>query len=98
MVSITNQRKEEISKSLQEAASSGADLAEKIRGAEDTLAKKLIVAPDAGTVTDIKFVTPGSSIGAGQPILASAEAHGPSALPPRVLPPTDPAREGGAQP
>jgi HlyD family secretion protein len=69
MASTTNQRRQDISKDLQDAQSSAADLAEKIRGSEDMLAKRLLVAPDAGTVTDIKFFTPGSSIGAGQPIL-----------------------------
>jgi HlyD family secretion protein len=69
MISTTNQRRQDISKDLQDAQSAAADLAEKIRGAEDTLAKRLVVAPDPGTVTDIKFFTPGSSIGAGQPIL-----------------------------
>jgi HlyD family secretion protein len=69
MISTTNQRREDISKDLQDAQSSAADLAEKIRGAEDMLTKRLIVAPDDGTVTDIKFFTPGSSIGAGQPVL-----------------------------
>jgi HlyD family secretion protein len=69
MISTTNQRRQDISKDLQDAQSAAADLAEKIRGAEDTLAKRLVVAPDPGTVTDIKFFTAGSSIGAGQPIL-----------------------------
>jgi HlyD family secretion protein len=69
ILSTDNQRRQDISKDLQDAQSSAADLAEKIRGAEDTVAKKLIAAPEAGTVTDIRFFTPGSSINAGQPIL-----------------------------
>jgi HlyD family secretion protein len=68
-LSAENQRKQDISKDLQEAQSSAADLAERIHGSEDTVAKKLVIAPEAGTVTDIKFFTPGSSIVAGQPIL-----------------------------
>lgn len=68
-LSAENQRKQDISRDLQDAQSSAADLAEKIRGSEDTVAKKLVIAPEAGTVTDIKFFTPGSSIVAGQPIL-----------------------------
>lgn len=68
-LSTENQRKQEISKDLQDAQSSAADFAEKIRGSEDTVAKKLVTAPEAGTVTDIRFFTPGSSISAGQPIL-----------------------------
>jgi HlyD family secretion protein len=67
IVSATNQQ--DISKDLQDAQGIAGDSAEKIRGINDLLAKKLVAAPEAGTVTDIKFFTPGSSIGAGQPIL-----------------------------
>jgi len=69
IVSATNQRAQDISKDLQDAQGIAGDSAEKIRGVKDLLAKKLVTAPEAGTVTDIKFFTPGSSIGAGQPIL-----------------------------
>jgi HlyD family secretion protein len=69
LLSTENMRKQEISKELQDGQSAVADLSEKLRGAEDTLEKKLITAPETGTVTDIKFFTPGSSIVAGQPIL-----------------------------
>jgi HlyD family secretion protein len=69
MISTTNQRREDISKDLQDTQSSAADLAERIRGAEDMLTRRLVTAPDDGTVTDIKFFTAGSSIGAGQPVL-----------------------------
>lgn len=69
MVSTTNQRQQDISKDLQDAQAAIGDLAEKIRGAKDLIAKKLVTAPDSGIVTDIKFFTPGGSIGAGQPIL-----------------------------
>jgi HlyD family secretion protein len=68
-LSTENQRKQDISKDLQDTQSSAADLAEKIRGAEDVVKKKLVTAPETGTVTDIRFFTPGSSINAGQPIL-----------------------------
>ena len=68
-ISAENLRKQEISKDLQDAQSAAADLSEKVRGSTDVVTKKLITAPEAGTVTDIKFFTPGSSINAGQPIL-----------------------------
>jgi HlyD family secretion protein len=68
-LSNENQRKQDISKDLQDTQSQVADLGEKIRGAKDVVSKKLVTAPDSGTVTDIKFFTPGSSINAGQPIL-----------------------------
>jgi HlyD family secretion protein len=69
MVSTTNQRQQDIAKDLQDAQALVSDLAEKIRGINDLLAKKLLTAPEAGVVTDIKFFTPGASIGAGLPIL-----------------------------
>jgi HlyD family secretion protein len=69
LAATTKQRQQDISKDLQDAQSSAADFAEKLRGAEDTLAHRLVSAPDSGTVTDIKFFTPGSAIGPGQPIL-----------------------------
>jgi HlyD family secretion protein len=68
-LSNENQRKQDISKDLQDTQSQVADLGEKIRGAKYVVSKKLVTAPDSGTVTDIKFFTPGSSINAGQPIL-----------------------------
>lgn len=68
-ISAENLRKQEISKDLQEAQSTAAELSEKVRGSTDVVTKKLITAPEAGTITDIKFFTPGSSINAGQPIL-----------------------------
>jgi HlyD family secretion protein len=69
MASTRNQRRQDISKDLQDAQASAADLNEKIHGAQDTLTKKILEAPVAGTVTDIKSFTPGSAIGAGNPIL-----------------------------
>lgn len=68
-ISTENLRKQEISKDLQDTQSAAADLSEKVRGSTDVVTKKLVTAPEAGTVTDIKFFTPGSSINAGQPIL-----------------------------
>src|SRR5579862_144166 len=69
IVTATNQRQQDISKDMQDAQATIGDLAEKIRGVNDLIAKKLVTAPEAGVVTDIKLFTPGSSIGAGQPIL-----------------------------
>ena len=69
MASTRDQRQQDISKDLQDAQAADADLVEKIRGAADIQAKTNVTAPEAGTVTDIKFFTAGSSIGAGLPIL-----------------------------
>ena len=68
-LSSENQRRQDISKDLQDTQATVSDLTEKVRGSKDVVSKKLITAPEAGTVTDIKYFTPGSSITAGQPIL-----------------------------
>jgi HlyD family secretion protein len=59
----------DVGRELQDTQGLLADLSERLRAAEDVLAHKLVTAPAAGTVTDIKFATPGSSIIAGQPVL-----------------------------
>jgi HlyD family secretion protein len=69
MASTRSQRQQEISRTLQDAQALGADLSERLRGARDLLAKRNVVAPEAGTVANIRAFTPGSAIGAGQPIL-----------------------------
>jgi HlyD family secretion protein len=59
----------DVARDLQDAQTQIADIGERLKGARDLLAHKDVTAPEAGTVTDIKFYTPGSSIGAGQPVL-----------------------------
>jgi HlyD family secretion protein len=59
----------DVARELQEAQAQVSDLTERLRGAADLLAHKEVTAPEAGTVTDIKAFTPGSSIVAGQPVL-----------------------------
>lgn len=59
----------DVARDLQDAQAALADVNERLRAADDTLKQKLVTAPEAGTVTDIKFFTPGSSINAGQPVL-----------------------------
>jgi HlyD family secretion protein len=62
-------RRAEVSRQLQEAQAQLADATERLRAAADLLARREVLAPEDGVVTDIRFVTPGSSIGAGQPVL-----------------------------
>lgn len=69
IVNSANTRRSEISKDRTDTLATIADTAQRLRGAEDTLTKQVVAAPEPGIVTDIKFVTPGGSIGAGQPIL-----------------------------
>lgn len=62
-------RQQEVARDLQEAQSQRADAEQRLLGAQDVLERRVVTAPEAGTVTEIRFFTPGSSIGAGQPVL-----------------------------
>jgi HlyD family secretion protein len=62
-------RRSDSSKDLQETQGAIADAAQRLRSAEDLQNKREIPAPESGTVTDIKFFTPGSSIAPQQPVL-----------------------------
>jgi HlyD family secretion protein len=62
-------RRSEVGRDLQDAQAQLADATERLRGAEDVLRRREVVAPEGGVVTDIRFVTAGSSIAAGVPIL-----------------------------
>jgi HlyD family secretion protein len=62
-------RRSDASKDLQETRGAIADAAQRLRSAEDLQNKREVLAPEGGTVTDIKFFTPGSSITPGQPVL-----------------------------
>jgi HlyD family secretion protein len=62
-------RQQEVARELQDAQALRADAEQRLRGAEDVLARRQVSAPEAGVVTEIRFFTPGSSVGAGQPIL-----------------------------
>lgn len=59
----------EIAADLQETRAQIAEAAERLRAAEDILARSLVTAPEAGIVSDLRYVTPGGTIGAGQPVL-----------------------------
>jgi HlyD family secretion protein len=62
-------RRSDASKDLLETQAAKADAAQRLQAAEDLLSKREVIAPEAGTVTDIKAFTPGSSITPGQPVL-----------------------------
>jgi HlyD family secretion protein len=62
-------RHSEVSRDLQETQSQLSDATERLRSAEDLLSRREVLSPEGGVVTDIRHVTPGSSIGAGQPVL-----------------------------
>lgn len=62
-------RQQDIAKELGDVQATLADARQRMLGAEDVLNRREVTAPEPGSVTDIKFFTPGSSIGAGMPIL-----------------------------
>ena len=69
LTSYAETRRSDSAKDLQETQAAIADAAQRLRATEDLLSKTNVIAPESGTVTDIKFFTPGSSITAGQPVL-----------------------------
>jgi HlyD family secretion protein len=69
IISTTETRRSDISRERTETQAARADAEQRLTAANDLLQKRVITAPEAGTVTDIKFFTPGSSIGAGQPVM-----------------------------
>lgn len=69
MAALALNRQQDVARDLQEAQALLADAEQRRRGALDVLNRREVTAPEAGTVAEIRFVTPGSSIGAGQPVL-----------------------------
>ena len=68
-ISTAESRRADISRERAETQSALSDADQRLRAADDQLQKREIVAPEAGTITDVKFFTVGSSIVAGQPIM-----------------------------
>lgn len=66
---VRNQRQSDINRELQDAQAVEADLSDRLKGADDVLQRKDVVAPQDGQVVDLKFFTPGGVIQAGQPIM-----------------------------
>jgi len=62
-------RQQEVARDLQDASVQIAEAEQRLRAAQDVLMRREVLAPEAGTVTDLRFFTAGSSIGAGQPVL-----------------------------
>ena len=67
--SIRLTRLQDIATDLQAAESQVAAAMQQMRSAEDVLVRREVLAPEAGKVTNIQFVTPGSTIASAQPIL-----------------------------
>jgi HlyD family secretion protein len=79
-------REGEIARELAEVQAQAADAADRLRAALDVLARREVTAPEAGTVTDIRFFTPGSSIAAGQPVLDLVPLNGALVAEARIAP------------
>ncbi|NKC29346.1 HlyD family type I secretion periplasmic adaptor subunit [Falsiroseomonas selenitidurans] len=62
-------RAQDIARELQEAQEQLVEAEQRLRSAENVRARRDLVASEPGIVTDIRFVTPGSSITDGQPVL-----------------------------
>ncbi|MBV9748066.1 MAG: HlyD family type I secretion periplasmic adaptor subunit [Acetobacteraceae bacterium] len=69
LTNLAETRRSDAAKDLQETKATIADAVQRLRAAESLLERSVVLAPEAGAVTDIKFFTPGSSITAGQPVL-----------------------------
>lgn len=69
IINTAEARRADISRERAETQSAQADADQRLRATTDQLQKREITAPEAGTVTDFKFFTLGSSIVAGQPIM-----------------------------
>ena len=62
-------RAQDIARDLQDAQQLLVEAEQRVLAAENVRGRRDILAPEPGIVTDIRFVTPGSSITDGQPVL-----------------------------
>jgi HlyD family secretion protein len=69
IVNLGDTRLADIAKELQEARAQEADLNDRILAARDVRQRRGAVSPQDGVVTEIRMVTPGGVIGAGQPLM-----------------------------
>jgi len=69
IVNLRSARRNDAAREMQDAVSMAAEGRARLAAADDILRRATVVAPEAGTVTELRFFTPGSSIVAGQPVL-----------------------------
>jgi HlyD family type I secretion membrane fusion protein len=62
-------RRTDITRELEATETRLADAEGRLRASRDRLDKRNVRAPEAGTIMDVKFFTPGSNVAAGQPVL-----------------------------
>ncbi len=68
-------RLSEVAADTQATEAAAAAAAGQMRAAEDVLARREVLAPEEGKVTNIRAFTPGASIAPGEPILDLVPAH-----------------------
>ncbi len=85
-INAAEARRSDVSRERAETQAARAEAGQRLAAADDLLSKREILAPEAGTVTDIKFFTPGSSIMAGQPVMDLVPASAALLIEGRVTP------------
>lgn len=69
IINTMEARRADISRERSETQAAQADAEQRVTAARDLLQKREVMAPEAGTATDFRYFTPGSSIMAGQPVM-----------------------------
>jgi HlyD family secretion protein len=69
ILKLESDQNTEVAQSLRDTQALIAQLDERIQAASDILARTIIRAPEAGTVTDLRIHTPGGVVVAGEPLL-----------------------------
>jgi HlyD family secretion protein len=69
ILKLESDRQYEIAQSLREAQNQVFQLRERLRAAEDQLARTEVRAPEDGVITELRIHTPGGVIGAGAPLM-----------------------------
>jgi HlyD family secretion protein len=69
MQQVLDQRMQEASAELREVRARLADAEERLRAAEDVLTRREILAPESGTVVNLRVFTLGAVLRAGEPVL-----------------------------
>ena len=88
LTNVVQTRHSDAAKDMQETKATLADVSQRMVAARNMLERSVVMAPEGGAVTDIKFFTPGSSITAGQPVMDIVPGDG-KLLVEAGVPPTD---------
>lgn len=75
ILDVANTRRSEIADDLQKTQAVLADLTERLRSARDVQRRLTVTAPQDGRVVGVHFLTPGSAIPGGAPILDLVPEH-----------------------